>query len=98
MKKKRRLSSELLSKKMYSAQIPTPTLTHCPDVLWRCRFQGKRSDSVLSSRRRQTRYWRDWNSDVCSSDLSRKETRSRQEGASSTGSAAFSSGLRCSQG
>src|SRR3712207_9420691 len=24
----------------------------------------------LSSRRRHTRYWRDWSSDVCSSDLS----------------------------
>src|SRR3712207_7558661 len=24
---------------------------------------------VLSSRRRHTRYWRDWSSDVCSSDL-----------------------------
>src|SRR6185295_13689652 len=26
----------------------------------------------FSSRRRHTRYWRDWSSDVCSSDLSRK--------------------------
>src|SRR3712207_9235356 len=26
-------------------------------------------DVVLSSRRRHTRYWRDWSSDVCSSDL-----------------------------
>src|SRR3712207_8169838 len=25
--------------------------------------------SFLSSRRRRTRYWRDWSSDVCSSDL-----------------------------
>src|SRR5258707_3667114 len=25
----------------------------------------------FSSRRRHTRYWRDWNSDVCSSDLAR---------------------------
>src|SRR3712207_8740534 len=25
----------------------------------------------FSSRRRHTRYWRDWSSDVCSSDLSR---------------------------
>src|SRR5947209_10926138 len=25
---------------------------------------------VFSSRRRHTRYWRDWSSDVCSSDLS----------------------------
>src|SRR3712207_3099040 len=28
----------------------------------------------FSSRRRRTRYWRDWSSDVCSSDLCRKET------------------------
>src|SRR5258707_11302529 len=26
--------------------------------------------SFISSRRRHTRYWRDWSSDVCSSDLS----------------------------
>src|SRR3712207_7668200 len=25
---------------------------------------------IFSSRRRHTRYWRDWSSDVCSSDLS----------------------------
>src|SRR5947209_20470202 len=27
----------------------------------------------FSSRRRHTRYWRDWSSDVCSSDLRRRE-------------------------
>ena len=27
----------------------------------------------FSSRRRHTRYWRDWSSDVCSSDLSKDE-------------------------
>src|SRR3712207_8763895 len=27
------------------------------------------SDFCFSSRRRHTRYWRDWSSDVCSSDL-----------------------------
>src|SRR3712207_7874049 len=34
--------------------------------------QGRRSVSIsffFSSRRRHTRYWRDWSSDVCSSDL-----------------------------
>src|SRR5438445_4943031 len=31
----------------------------------------------FSSRRRHTRYWRDWSSDVCSSDL-RSATRSTQ--------------------
>src|SRR3712207_8326681 len=28
-----------------------------------------------SSRRRHTRYWRDWSSDVCSSDLAGREVR-----------------------
>src|SRR3712207_7701375 len=27
----------------------------------------------FSSRRRHTRYWRDWSSDVCSSDLQRRD-------------------------
>src|SRR5947209_3101663 len=31
----------------------------------------------FSSRRRHTRYWRDWSSDVCSSDLGRAEPSSR---------------------
>src|SRR3712207_641207 len=33
--------------------------------------RARRSESTLflSSRRRRTRYWRDWSSDVCSSDL-----------------------------
>src|SRR3712207_8746120 len=30
------------------------------------------ASGFLSSRRRHTRYWRDWSSDVCSSDLIRK--------------------------
>src|SRR5947209_18365894 len=30
----------------------------------------------FSSRRRHTRYWRDWSSDVCSSDLEAADTRS----------------------
>src|SRR5258707_4856058 len=30
----------------------------------------------FSSRRRHTRYWRDWSSDVCSSDLDRTALRS----------------------
>src|SRR3712207_7314009 len=29
----------------------------------------------FSSRRRHTRYWRDWSSDVCSSDLSDRQAR-----------------------
>src|SRR3712207_7686980 len=28
---------------------------------------------IFSSRRRHTRYWRDWSSDVCSSDLTHRE-------------------------
>src|SRR3712207_6931937 len=37
------------------------------------------SRSFLSSRRRHTRYWRDWSSDVCSSDL-RPAPRNRHGG------------------
>src|SRR3712207_9573794 len=32
----------------------------------------------FSSRRRHTRYWRDWSSDVCSSDLGRDAEAERQ--------------------
>src|SRR3712207_6870721 len=32
--------------------------------------QERRKRLIFSSRRRHTRYWRDWSSDVCSSDLS----------------------------
>src|SRR5947209_8851601 len=32
----------------------------------------------FSSRRRHTRYWRDWSSDVCSSDLDSGRGRSRR--------------------
>src|SRR3712207_9111472 len=35
---------------------------------------------VFSSRRRHTRYWRDWSSDVCSSDLYRKYPRTSGSG------------------
>src|SRR5258707_4480450 len=34
--------------------------------------KGKGPYFFFSSRRRHTRYWRDWSSDVCSSDLGRK--------------------------
>src|SRR3712207_7156268 len=33
----------------------------------------------FSSRRRHTRYWRDWSSDVCSSDLGMKLATSRDD-------------------
>src|SRR3712207_6891474 len=47
----------------------------------------------FSSRRRHTRYWRDWSSDVCSSDL-RRESADRLVVASVLpGSSAASSGL-----
>ena len=32
-------------------------------------FEGLLERAMFSSRRRHTRYWRDWSSDVCSSDL-----------------------------
>src|SRR5947209_14033305 len=35
----------------------------------------------FSSRRRHTRYWRDWSSDVCSSDLRRRGLRADRAGA-----------------
>src|SRR3712207_8622980 len=34
----------------------------------------------FSSRRRHTRYWRDWSSDVCSSDLERQGYLNRSDG------------------
>src|SRR5947209_4947891 len=34
----------------------------------------------FSSRRRHTRYWRDWSSDVCSSDLKRPSTHPFHDG------------------
>src|SRR3712207_9387796 len=33
----------------------------------------------FSSRRRHTRYWRDWSSDVCSSDLAEREIKEERE-------------------
>src|SRR3712207_9004124 len=37
----------------------------------KCEDSGEKEDLLFffSSRRRHTRYWRDWSSDVCSSDL-----------------------------
>src|SRR5438445_13736695 len=35
----------------------------------RCRVENTNIFFFFSSRRRHTRYWRDWSSDVCSSDL-----------------------------
>src|SRR3712207_8203398 len=37
--------------------------------LWRGEIRGHRVVGFFSSRTRHTRYWRDWSSDVCSSDL-----------------------------
>src|SRR5438445_9911735 len=39
----------------------------------------------FSSRRRHTRYWRDWSSDVCSSDLPRTAARRRRARAGRAG-------------
>src|SRR5258707_5870178 len=36
---------------------------------------GEEARFSSSSRRRHTRYWRDWSSDVCSSDLMIRHTR-----------------------
>src|SRR5258707_6004004 len=46
----------------------TATTRRCAYVM-----MGRWSDSFFfSSRRRHTRYWRDWSSDVCSSDLTER--------------------------
>src|SRR3712207_9555130 len=39
---------------------------------------------IFSSRRRHTRYWRDWSSDVCSSDLAGEGSRRRPAPSPST--------------
>src|SRR3712207_5124853 len=41
---------------------------------------GQSSFFFFSSRRRHTRYWRDWSSDVCSSDLDADVVPSRMSG------------------
>src|SRR3712207_6867431 len=41
----------------------------CTTAQSRSGFQSSRRSFFFSSRRRHTRYWRDWSSDVCSSDL-----------------------------
>src|SRR5258707_9926157 len=54
----------------------------------------------FASRRRHTRYWRDWSSDVCSSDLSQRDqetlalvrVRQEHEGHPQTGRQAFREG------
>src|SRR3712207_8709867 len=38
----------------------------------------------FSSRRRHTRYWRDWSSDVCSSDLRRRPVAPMKRSATTT--------------
>src|SRR5258707_4489258 len=38
---------------------------------------------LISSRRRHTRYWRDWSSDVCSSDLVTQRTKISEDSAQS---------------
>src|SRR5258707_11060068 len=45
----------------------------------------------FSSRRRHTRYWRDWSSDVCSSDLSRLSWHSHSCVPAAAGLCAFPS-------
>src|SRR3712207_2039746 len=48
----------------------------------------------FSSRRRHTRYWRDWSSDVCSSDLARSGLRRRLSDVGMPDSADDSAGER----
>src|SRR5258707_10149283 len=38
-------------------------------MVWSIPYMSTRLIFFFSSRRRHTRYWRDWSSDVCSSDL-----------------------------
>src|SRR5438445_9836653 len=46
------------------------TSTSCfPVLIWSRTFFFSSLFFFFSSRRRHTRYWRDWSSDVCSSDL-----------------------------
>src|SRR5947209_601424 len=46
-----------------------------------CRERAEDAGAVAASRRRHTIYWRDWSSDVCSSDLPRwRVTRARGAG------------------
>src|SRR5947209_1613284 len=48
------------------------------------------SEFFCSSRRRHTIYWRDWSSDVCSSDLcSRARTRTRSAALTASSTEAF---------
>src|SRR3712207_8495249 len=51
---------------------------------------GGMSFFFFSSRRRHTRYWRDWSSDVCSSDLSSRNPARSDPSNSSTESSASS--------
>src|SRR3712207_8978713 len=47
----------------------------------------------FSSRRRHTRYWRDWSSDVCSSDLMRKRIPTKGDPRYDGGVAAYAGGF-----
>src|SRR3712207_7636076 len=48
----------------------------------------------FSSRRRHTRYWRDWSSDVCSSDLSVPTEEAISAAATSPATSAFAEALK----
>src|SRR5258707_11808573 len=50
-------------------------------VTWKFRWSVFRLYFFFSSRRRHTRYWRDWSSDVCSSDLERGLAVTAERGA-----------------
>src|SRR5699024_11935560 len=48
-------------------------------VATRLLFRARSSPSVVSSRRRHTRSKRDWSSDVCSSDLARRDKQTAEK-------------------
>src|SRR3712207_912977 len=50
------------------------------------KWKNRRVDFFFSSRRRHTRYWRDWSSDVCSSDLLSEDVAADGEGIKISGS------------
>src|SRR5947209_4233854 len=55
--------------------LPSPAPVHEFLIVVYSQFVAR--DVFFSSRRRHTRYWRDWSSDVCSSDLVAAATRER---------------------
>src|SRR3989337_451154 len=63
------------------AKVPHPTLRRHWHTALKVNHDGQKAEIAadhlffFSSRRRHTRCYRDWSSDVCSSDLRRRHTR-----------------------